>query len=177
MVKLFIGVLVITLVGLFALSKIDPTNNQNGENLVESYDSEDIVRVGISGQIMHPGNYDISIQASLADLIDMAGGVLEDHDPKAYTATLVIGTRKSFYIPKKSQKSEMCYEEEIEKVNINSATSQELNEKTAFNSSQSENVVKYREENGLYQAIEDVLKVSGIGEATFSKVKDYICLS
>ena len=69
-----------------------------------------------------------------------------------------------------------CVEETIEKVNINIAGEAELKE-VGFNSSQAPNVVTYREENGLFQVLEDLLNVKGIGEATFNKVKNKICLS
>ena len=70
----------------------------------------------------------------------------------------------------------ICVEETIEKVNINIAGEAELKE-VGFNSSQAPNVVTYREENGLFQVLEDLLNVKGIGEATFNKVKNKICLS
>ena len=38
-------------------------------------------------------------------------------------------------------------------------------------------IVDYRSENGPFKRIEDLLKVSGIGEATFDKIKDYITVS
>jgi len=36
------------------------------------------------------------------------------------------------------------------------------------------NVIKYREQNGPFKTIEDIKKVSGIGDATFLKIRDYI---
>jgi len=179
MFKVIIGVLVVTVVGLFVLSKVDQSTQTVNNNVIEisSDDDEDEVNVAIDGQILHPGKYDISSQATLSDLIDLAGGLLEDHDPNAYTATLVIGSRTSFYIPKKSKTSELCYEEEIEKVNINEAEAEELDEKTELSATQAKNLVAYREENGAFEAIEDILNVKGIGDATFAKVKDYICLA
>jgi competence protein ComEA len=179
MFKVIIIGLVVTVVGLFVMSKIDPNNQStvNQTSVTSYYSGDDAVNVTIEGQILHPGKYDVSPQYTLANLIDMAGGVLEDSDPNAYTPSLYIGSRTLFYIPKKNKLSEMCYQEEIEKVNINTATASTISSKTEMSSTQATALVTYREENGSFQAIEDILKVKGIGEGTYAKVRDYICLS
>ena len=179
MFKIILCSLVVTIVGVFILSTIDPNsaNNPNNQNQELEYTGDDAVNVSIDGQILHPGKYTMSPQATLSDLIFKAGGVLEDHDPKAYTPSLVIGTRTSFYIPKKSKLSEVCYEEEIQKVNINKEDATTIDEKTELGETQAKSVVTYREENGPFEAIEDIMEVSGIGEGTFAKIKDQICLA
>ena len=62
------------------------------------------------------------------------------------------------------------------KTNINTADANDL-EKVGFNSSQALNLVDYRESNGLFETIEDIVKVKGIGQATFEKVKNKISIS
>ena len=37
-----------------------------------------------------------------------------------------------------------------------------------------ERIIVYREENGPFEKIEDIVNVSGIGDATFLKLRDYI---
>ncbi len=179
MFKIIICAVVLTIVGLFVMSKIDP-NNQTSTNQIpvtSQYSGDGAVSVSIQGQILHPGTYDVSPQYTLANLIDMAGGVLEDSDPNSYTPGLLIGNRTSFYIPKKNKMSEMCYQEEIKKVNINTDTADTISSNTEFSKTQAEAIVSYRETNGPFQALEDILKVKGIGEGTFAKVRDYICLT
>lgn len=181
MLKTILIGLVVTVITIIAFSVIQNTSIQaensvvNGQPTSETLGSEE-VKVGISGEVNHPGDYAISPEETLGTLISMAGGVTSKADSKAYNPSVFIGTYVSFYIPPVAELPAMCVEEAIEKVNINAAPESELKE-VGFNSSQAPNLITYREENGLFQAIEDILNVKGIGEATFNKVKNKICLS
>ena len=42
--------------------------------------------------------------------------------------------------------------------------------------SKADNIIKYREENGKFKTLEDIMNVSGIGESAYSKIKEYIKL-
>jgi len=180
MFKLIVIGLIITVVGLLAFSAVDnftasPSSSLNGYST--SYvEGTNMVNVAIDGEINHSGTYSISSEETLGDLIDMAGGVTEKADSSAYLSSLVISTHTSFYIPPVSAGSGVCVDTEFTKVNINTASESQLAE-IGFNSAQAVNLIDYRTENGSFEAIEDILKVKGIGEATFSRVKNKIRLS
>ncbi len=59
-------------------------------------------------------------------------------------------------------------------VNINSATESELTTLYGIGEGLAGRIVKYREENGDFEVIEDILKVPGIGEKKFQAMRDYI---
>ncbi len=59
-------------------------------------------------------------------------------------------------------------------ININKASKEELMTISGIGESKAISIIKYREEIGLYQKIEDIMNVSGIGEALYQKIKDYI---
>ncbi|MCY8374674.1 helix-hairpin-helix domain-containing protein [Bacillus inaquosorum] len=59
-------------------------------------------------------------------------------------------------------------------VNINTATLDELQGISGVGPSKAEAIIAYREENGRFQTIEDITKVSGIGEKSFEKIKSSI---
>lgn len=61
------------------------------------------------------------------------------------------------------------------RVNLNTAAAAELEELPGIGPAIAGRIVAYRQENGDFQAIEEVMAVRGIGEAVFSKIKDYIC--
>lgn len=75
-------------------------------------------------------------------------------------------------------KEENNTKEEVKdtKISINLATKEELMTLPGVGESKAENIIKYREENGEFEKIEDITKVSGIGESVYSKIKDYIKL-
>jgi len=63
-----------------------------------------------------------------------------------------------------------------DKVNINTATLEELQILPGVGESKAEAIIKYREEHDGFQTIEELKEVSGIGEALFEKVKEYISI-
>ena len=61
-----------------------------------------------------------------------------------------------------------------EKVNINAATADQLTALPGIGPSYAQRIVEYREKNGPFKKVEDLLNVTGIGEKTFEKIKDRI---
>jgi len=61
-------------------------------------------------------------------------------------------------------------------VSINTGTKEELMTLPGIGESKANNIIKYREENGKFKNLEDIMNVSGIGESAYSKIKDYIKL-
>ena len=68
--------------------------------------------------------------------------------------------------------NEMLKSESI--VNINTAEADELDKLYGIGPKTAQSIIAYREENGGFGSKEEIMNVSGIGEATYSKIKDYI---
>lgn len=60
------------------------------------------------------------------------------------------------------------------KININTASANELLKLSQIGEKKSEAIVAYRDEHGSFTAIEDITKVKGIGDKIFEKIKDHI---
>lgn len=67
-------------------------------------------------------------------------------------------------------------ESKDELVSINKGTQEELMSLPGIGESKADNIIKYREENGDFKNLEDIMNVSGIGESAYSKIKDLIKL-
>jgi competence protein ComEA len=65
----------------------------------------------------------------------------------------------------------------LQKIDINRAEPWLLEALPSIGEVTAQAIVNYRTENGPFQRIEDLLKVKGIGEGTFDKIKDYITVS
>ncbi|MGL4875602.1 MAG: ComEA family DNA-binding protein, partial [Clostridium sp.] len=61
-------------------------------------------------------------------------------------------------------------------ININTASAEELKTLNGIGDSKAEAIISYREEKGGFKNIEEIQNVSGIGKATFEKLKDKICV-
>ena len=61
-----------------------------------------------------------------------------------------------------------------EKININTADGKELERLSGIGEKTAQAIIVYRTENGAFQQVEDIMKVPGIGEKTFEKMKDDI---
>lgn len=66
------------------------------------------------------------------------------------------------------------YAGEVAKININTASAEELTQLKGIGPSHAAKIVEYREKNGPFKLPEDVMQVPGIGQKTFENNKDMI---
>ena len=59
-------------------------------------------------------------------------------------------------------------------VNINTASKQKLSKLPGIGNSVAEKIIRYREENGEFESVEDLKNISGIGESKFNNIKDML---
>ena len=74
----------------------------------------------------------------------------------------------------KEQVKELVSEKKSEKININTANSEELQSLKGIGPSTASSIIAYREEYGGFSSIEEIMNVKRIGEKTFAKIKDRI---
>lgn len=71
--------------------------------------------------------------------------------------------------------SAVISEHKSDKLNINTASAEELCELPGIGKVLSERIVGYRESHGNFASIEEITKVSGIGEKKLAAMRDLIC--
>ena len=69
---------------------------------------------------------------------------------------------------------EKTEEDEVIIVNINTATIEELTKLNGIGESKAQAIIDYRNTNGPFKAIEDILNVKGIGEKIYDQIKEFI---
>ena len=87
----------------------------------------------------------------------------------------ILNDEEKIVVPKKIVLEET---KEVENgiVNINTADIEKLSTLSGIGKSTAEKIVKYREENGYFNSIEDIMNVSGIGESKFNSIKESITI-
>ncbi len=135
--------------------------------------------VYISGEVNKPDVYTIAEQMRLKDLIDLAGGFTID----AYTENLNLAQKlydedhiqvlnKNDFV--KKNVSFVNDDNVNNKININTASVDELIKINGVGEKTAKSIISYREEYGRFSETKDIIKVSGIGEKTYASFKDEI---
>ena len=181
MVKIFAAVLVTCVVMVIIFQFVDPKVDNPGGNaattLVDSSNSTSgTMSVSISGEVKRTGTYVLESNTTLDDLIGVAGRLTTNADEYAFDTSYLLEDKMSFYIAPKYDHSDVCSMEPIVKANINKDNEEGLQTVQGIGSTVAKAIVSYRDANGEFKRIEDLKKVSGIGNATFEKIKDYVRL-
>ena len=129
--------------------------------------------IDLKGAIRLPNVYTVEEGTILYELIKLAGGLEANADVSKINLAFVLSENQMITIPYKIE-SESDNSSGL--VNINTASVDELCTLPGIGTSKATNIINYRNSNGYFITIEDIKKVSGIGEELFNKIKAYICV-
>ncbi|OJX41441.1 MAG: hypothetical protein BGO78_01545 [Chloroflexi bacterium 44-23] len=128
--------------------------------------------VNISGAVTNPGVYELEKGSRLNDLLQLAGGA-NVGDLSNYNLAAELYDGQHIHIENSSESDLKSSTIDI-KVNINEADKETLMSLPGIGETKALEIIKYRDENGFYEEIKDILNVPGIGEYTFELIKDLI---
>lgn len=147
-----------------------------------------VLIVDVSGAVLNPGVYELKEGARVDDAIQAAGGLSEDADTSALNRASLLSDGMKITVPHQGEvaqdSSSAAGSAQVSSgaptakslININTASSEELQSLSGVGPSTAEAIIADREENGLFASVEDLMRVSGIGEKKFAKIKDSICV-
>lgn len=134
--------------------------------------------IHVTGAVKNPGVYPCSEGMRAFQVIDLAGGLLEDADETKVNLARVVNDGEQIYIPKMGEDYEestsMSTDNITAKVNINTASITELTTLTGIGEARAKAIIEYREANQGFKTIEDIMQVTGIKMAMFEKIKENI---
>ncbi|MGI8383278.1 helix-hairpin-helix domain-containing protein [Robertmurraya sp. P23] len=154
------------------------------EKFVQEPDVKNLVDV--KGAVENPGVYEVMLDERVIDVIEKAGGLKEGADETKINFAGRVTDEMVLYIPLIGEEGENMIvsagasstststSQGEGKININKATSDELQNLPGIGPSKADAIIAYREENGLFQTIDDLKLVTGIGDKTFEKLQDQI---
>lgn len=138
------------------------------------------LRVHVSGAVVHPGVFELPAGSIVKDAIEAAGGPSPQaslerlnqaamvQEGQLITIPTVVPTPSGTAMPAGAQASNPGL------ININTADAPELDRLPGIGPALAQEIVRYREANGPFAQIEDLLNVPGIGPAKLAQVRDLI---
>lgn len=159
--------IVLGILGYFLLPKDEIVVKENDA------EEEEFIFVHIEGCVNYPGLIKTKYGTRLFELIEEAGGETEEADLTRINLASIVSDEQKVFIPAKVVLEE-GQEDESSIININTASKEKLMSLNGVGEGTAEKIIKYREQNGYFNAIEDLMNVSGIGESKFNGLKDDI---
>ena len=161
-------------------------------------------KVDIKGEVNSPGIYSLKVDSRVIDVINLAGGLTDNADTSVLNLSKKIEDEMVIIVYSREQVKDFAKTKEIEeqvlikcevyeelingacikkeenkeintKVNINTATKEELMTLPGIGEAKAKDIIAYREKEA-FTTIEDIKKVSGIGDSLFAKIKENITI-
>jgi competence protein ComEA len=161
----------------------------------------DSIFVDVYGAVKSPAVYELAWGSRIYEAVEAAGGLTDDADIRYINRATALVDGDRVYVPTRDeaesgkplpdsaglvggvsggsrdvQGSSDASTSANGQVNINTADSSALQTLNGVGPSTAQKIIDYRESNGPFAKIENLKNVSGIGDKTFEKLKDHICV-
>ena len=151
------------------------------EKTEENTTLEAVIFVDIKGEVKKPGVYQMKVGDRVKDALDAAGGLTEEADSQKVNLAQRVEDQMVIVVPKVGEEAEAipagATSKEVAKegkVNINTATVEELKTLKGVGEKKAEAIIEYRKKNGSFKTKEDLMKVRGIGKKLFESFEERI---
>lgn len=173
-----------------SVTSIDADTEENLENNKVS-----LIKVHVCGAVQQPGVYEIEEGSRVIDAVELAGGFTDEACQDGINLAIALADSNRVYIPsiddmEKCDASMGLYSTSGENgtvslnendgktatnlININTAGESELQRIPGIGETRAKSIIAYRQEHGHFNKKEDIQNVSGIGPASYEKMKDVI---
>lgn len=198
-----IAIILITIIGIGIYcytNAIENTSEEEIENVLEVAQTnttketeEKNIFVHIAGCVQKEGMLELSSNSRIADAIEKAGGLTQEADLSDINLAYLLEDGMKIYIPNQNERQENNEKTEDtaktentpsmqiqdtntkqDVININTATQEELDTLPGIGPATAAKIIAYRKEKGKFNNKEEIKEVSGIGEAKYEKIKEYI---
>lgn len=168
------------------------TNIRNNENVEDSFSNqkdtipqspsptetiqETYIYIQLCGAVENEGVYKVAIGTRVFEAIEKAGGLSPDAAIEAVNQAREVKDGEQIYFPTRNEVMTGTYKKETmpSLININTASKEDLMTLPGIGEARALSIIQFREENNGFQCIEDIMRVSGIKEAMFEKIKTLI---
>ena len=184
--------------------EVGENETKSSEETEENNQDLGRIIVHVSGAVNNEGVFDLEENARVADAVEAAGGVTENAYMKDVNLAEPLEDGMKVYIPTKEEVEKQNQGESTNyisgtsssnntssstqrsvasktginnnnsKVNINTASIEELDTLPGIGETTANKIINYRNENGKFKSIEEIKEVSGIGDSKYEQIKDLI---
>ena len=164
-----------------------PENNTAEDRRDVENSEKSAVYVYICGEVINPGVYELSGDSRIYEAVDAAGGFTENAARECVNLASKVSDGMQITIYNREEAASLQADSASVDgnagksgtsgsglVNLNTATKEELMTLKGIGESKAEDIIRYREKSGGFKKIEDIMKISGIKENGFQKIKDSI---
>ena len=194
--KIVVAAVFLTVAGLyygFVERRQDLIRLENGGRTVQEISKESIeesdlystetlteptmIYVHICGEVNNPGVYELPEGSRIFEAVEAAGGFTEDASQSSLNLAQLISDEAQIVILSQAEaeeKAKLEREQAAGIINLNTASKEQLMTLPGIGESRAEDIIRYRKESGGFQSIEEIMKVPGIKESAYLKIKDSI---
>lgn len=162
---------------------VSQSENSDSEGANEANTST--LFVHIAGSVKNPGLYELPQGSRVSDAVSAAGGMSEDANTSSVNLArqltdgeqIIVASNEDILAATETGTSNGSPSGQVSsqgKVNINTASAEELMTLDGVGEATADKIIAYRQENGSFSRIEEIKEVSGIGEKKFEAMKDAI---
>lgn len=156
------------------VEEVYPAEQDVGQERTFETDIYDTITVHICGEVHFPGVYTVYANSRIHEIVKQAGGFTEYADTEAVNQAREVSDGEQIDIPSVLEKEASGTQGLID---INKANEALLCTIPGIGTAKARQIVEYRQKNGEFQKIEDIMKISGIKEGLFEKIAPYITVS
>ncbi len=153
----------------------DITYEESSVQNIPDEGKSDTLMVYVCGAVENPGVVELKEDSRVVDAVEMAGGMTPEADETYVNLAARLRDGEKVYIPTLDEVA--SWENEQQKddcVNINTADADVLSTLPGIGQSKAASIIAYREKNGAFQSIEELMEVPGIKESLFRTIEDRI---
>ena len=135
------------------------------------------IKVYVTGAVASPGVYAVEAGSRLEQVVAAAGGLTGDADPEAVNLAVRVEDEQHWHVPRAGESARPPTSgapTASSKIDLNSATARELETLPGIGAVRAQSIIDYRQANGPFSSVDDLIAVSGIGPATVESVRDLV---
>ena len=142
-----------------------------------------MIWVYVCGAVRTPGVYELPAESRLFQALEAAGGMTEEAEERSLNQAAVLSDGEQIIVYTKEEIASGLGPQSTGaaggssgsgKVNLNTAGKEELMTLSGIGESRAAAILAYREQNGSFSSIEEIMNIDGIKEKSFEKIREYI---